>query len=436
MGDWTINDLKVWDERISVIAKDFNLDWFPILYETCDYYEMIGNMSYHGMPSHYPHWSFGKSFERTHQMYNAGLEGLPYELIINSDPSIAYLMRENPLYMQILIMAHCVGHSDFFKNNRMFKDTRPETVIARFRNGRKRIQSYIEDPSIGIEKVEKIIDSIHTIQHHTYKFPKEYISHKEKKAQFVHEFKNSKDNSTWKNINLDKVPIEPEHDLLGFILEHKLNFEEWERDIVEIIREEGRYFIPQIQTKIMNEGWACFWHYRIIHELNLPQKYHLPFIKSHNQVVRPFSGQINPYHLGFCLFNKIEKRHGIEECFFAREIGNDESFIRQYLTQEDCEELNLFSYALKKTDYIIEEISDDDGWKAIKKDLIAQIGTNSMPVIYVESIDEDNILVLHHEHDGRDLEIEYAENVIENLNNLWDGPIKLLTIIEDEPFEI
>ena len=101
--------------------QEEGLDWFPIYYETCDYYEMIGHMSYHGMPSHYPHWSYGKTFERTHQLYNAGMEGLPYELIINSDPSIAYLMRENPMYLQLLIMCHCIGHSDFFKNNRMFQ---------------------------------------------------------------------------------------------------------------------------------------------------------------------------------------------------------------------------------------------------------------------------------------------------------------------------
>ena len=136
MSDWTIDDLKKWDEKIRKIAESYNLDWFPISYEICDYYEMIGHMSYHGMPSHYSHWSYGKSFERTHQMYNLGMEGLPYELIINSDPSIAYLMRENPFYLQILIMAHCVGHSDFFKNNRIFENTRPERVVAKMRNSK------------------------------------------------------------------------------------------------------------------------------------------------------------------------------------------------------------------------------------------------------------------------------------------------------------
>ena len=156
MSDWTFKDLEVWDEKIISLAKSYNLDWFPINYEVCDYYEMIGHMAYHGMPSHYNHWSYGKSFERTHFMYNQGQSGLPYELIINSNPSIAYLMRENPLYLQILIMAHCVGHSDFIKHNRCFKNTDPEHIVSRMRNAKKRLQGYIEDTNIGQEKVENL----------------------------------------------------------------------------------------------------------------------------------------------------------------------------------------------------------------------------------------------------------------------------------------
>ena len=148
MSDWDFKFLEEWDQKINDLANKNDLDWYPIVYEVCDYYSMIGHMSYHGMPSHYGHWSFGKSFERTHQMYDMGQQGLPYELIINANPSIAYLMRENPAYLQLLIMCHCVGHSDFFKNNRMFKDTRADSVVSRFRAAKKRIQSYIEDPTI------------------------------------------------------------------------------------------------------------------------------------------------------------------------------------------------------------------------------------------------------------------------------------------------
>ena len=436
MSDWTFKELEDYDKRIIEIAEGHKLDWFPIVYETCDYYEMMGHMSYHGMPSHYPHWSFGKSFERTHQMYNLGAEGLPYELIINSNPSIAYLMRENPLYLQVLIMAHCVGHSDFFKNNRMFSNTQPDIIVHRFRNARKRIQGYIEDPSIGIIKVEELLDAAHSIQFQTYRFPKEYIPHSVKKKEMIQKFKEQKERGgNVAAMNLDKVPLEKEYDVLGFLCEHAV-LEDWERDIVDIVRTESQYFMPQIRTKIMNEGWASFWHYRILHDLELPAELHLPFIKSHNQVIRPSIGSINPYHLGFHMFHDIERRFGIEECFLAREACNDESFIRNYLTQQMCEDLNLFSYGRKKDNYVVEDVSDEQGWKEVKEDLIRQVGANTIPTIYVESVDKGNVLVLHHEHDGRDLEIGYAEKVIDHVSAIWKSEVKLLTTLEGEPFEI
>ena len=428
MSDWNIKDLEEWDDKIIELAKKHKLDWFPISYA------MIGNIAYQGMPLHYRHWSYGKSFERTHQMYNLGAEGLPYELIINSDPSIAYLMRENPFYLQLLIMCHCVGHSDFFKNNLTFAKTRPENVIQRFKNAKKRIDSYIEDPSIGIEKVERVLDCAHALSMHGSPTCKEYIPHRTRRKELVKLIK-SGDESV-KGKNTDIYPIEDEIDILAFISEMALNLEDWERDIIEIVRQESMYFMPQIRTKIMNEGWASFWHYRLMHDLELPQKYHIPFLKSHNQVVRPHLGRINPYHLGFYLFNKIEERYGLEECFIAREVCHDESFLSQYLTKEDCYELNLFSYSLYKRDYVINEISDNDGWKNIKSSLIKQIGSNSIPKIIVKELKPNNVLRIHHEHDGRDLELSYAEKVVDYITTLWGGVVRLDTVIEHEPFEI
>ena len=130
----------------------------------------------------------------------------------------------------------------------------------------------------------------------------------------------------------------------------------------------------------MNEGWASYWHYTLLHELNLPSEWHIPFIKTHNQVIRPHIGGLNPYHIGFKVFEDIEKRLGIEECFIARETGHDVSFLRQYLTQELCEELGLFTYSDKSKDGVtIDEISDDDGWETVKRDLLTNVGTNSIP---------------------------------------------------------
>jgi len=435
VSDWDFKKLEEWDERICKLAEEAGLDWHPIIYETCDYYEMIGNMAYHGLPSHYCHWSYGKQFERTHQMYNAGMEGLPYELIINSNPSIAYLMRENPAHLQCLIMGHCVGHSDFFKNNRMFTRTRPEQVTLRFRNARNRIQKYIEDPSIGVEKVENILDAAHSIK---YQINRQYIvrpTHEELKADYTDRIKND-ETGEYKDFDIEKIPLEPEYDILDFLINHSRHLKDWERDLLEIVKDESYYFMPQIQTKIMNEGWASFWHYELMHRLELPAKYHIPIIKSHNQVIRPHIGGVNPYHLGFYMFKHIEEKFGIDECFKAREICHDASFLRQYLTEEICYDLNLFSYSKKRAGYSIDEISDNDGWKIVKDNLINGVGDGTIPRIYVEEVQSGNVLCLHHEHDGRDLELNYADEVVKNVRVLWRDEVKLITIIEDEPWEI
>lgn len=438
-SDYTLEELETWDEKICEIAKGYGLDWYEIAYETINYHEMIGAMSYHGMPSHYSHWSYGKSFERTHFMYNTGNEGLPYELIINSNPSIAYLMLENPLYLQILIMAHCVGHSDFFKNNRTFKDTDADTVAMRFRSARNRIQSYIEDPSIGIEAVEKLIDACHTLQYQNDRRGRTRPSEKELRKKYSDLIKNDI-KGEWKNFNLEKIPLEPEYDILKFIMENCPKLSNWERDIINIIHEESLYFMPQIRTKVMNEGWASFWHYKILHDLDLPDEYHIPFLKTHNLVLRPWGLKINPYHLGFEIFKRIERDFGLDECFLARETCNDESFIRQYLSEDLARKLNLFTYSKKSKgrsgDWTVDEIMDDEeSWTEIRKNLLMQVGGNMIPVIYVEEI-KDNELILRHEHDGRDLELDYADRSVAMVRELWKGPVKLFTIIEEEDFEV
>lgn len=434
MSEWSMEDLYEWDKKICAIAKQEGLDWYEIAYETCDYFEMIGNMAYHGMPSHFSHWSYGKSFERTHFMYNAGQEGLPYELIINSNPSIAYLMVENPLYLQVLIMAHCVGHSDFFKMNRTFKDTDADMITAKFRSARSRIQKYIEDPSIGIEKVEKLIDACHSIQYQIDRRGRFRRSERELVDSFIQSEQNT---NKKKDLESIKFPIEPEYDILLFLLENCKVLAPWQKDVIEIIRSESLYFMPQIRTKIMNEGWASFWHYRILQKLNLPDEMYIPFIRIHNLVLRPWGGAINPYHLGFELFKKIEEERGIEECFLAREVHNDESFIMQYLDRDICEKLNLFTYSMKSRngDWTVDDLSDEDGWKEIRATLLSNVAGNGIPTIYVDEVKKDT-LILRHEHDGRDLELDYAENCVRNIKEIWGGPVKLLTKIEDDDFEI
>ena len=436
MSDWTIKDLQKWDDKIIEIAKDYGLDWYPINYEICDYYEMIGHMSYHGMPSHYQHWSFGKTFERTHQMYNLGMSGLPYELIINSNPSIAYLMQENPLYLQVLIMAHCVGHSDFFKNNRIFKDTDADNVVSRFRNARRRIQKYSENINIGHTKVETLLTNLHSISFQVNRYGLKRLTKKQKKQAYIDRVNREKDSGEKSVVAMPrKTLFSSDDDILAFLAEYG-KFDDWELDIINIVRDESFYFIPQIRTKILNEGWASFWHYKIIHDLELDQSMHLPFIKMHNAVVRPHTSNINPYHLGFHIFQKIEREQGLDECFFIRENQDDESAIRCYLDIDDFRDLNLFTYALEKDHYKIEEVSDEAGWLKVREDLIKTTGINNFPKINVEDIDSDGTLVLKHEHVGRDLDIEYADKVIANIQQLWKDKVKMYTILEDELWEM
>jgi len=436
---WTVDELKKWDDIICKKAESYGLDWYPISYEICDYYEMIGHMSYHGMPSHYNHWSYGKQFERTHFMYNQGMEGLPYELIINSDPSIAYLMRENPLYLQILIMAHCVGHSDFFKNNRCFKNTGAKHIVSKLRNAKKRIQKYSEDTNIGVKKVEQLLDALHSISFQTSRYDIPRKTRKEIYNSEIQRYNKLKDEGISLDYKqLDKRLLRPDYDLLSFFLEYYPDkFNTWETDIIEVVRTQSQYFIPQIKTKILNEGWASFWHYKILHELNLGDNHHLPFLKMHNAVVRPHIGGLNPYHIGFYLFQKMERTEGLEKCFEIREVHDDISALRLYLDEEDYRELNLFSYERKKNgDIIISEVADHDDWSTVRDDFLKSVGINAIPQIYVDRVEKDETLVLKHEHDGRDIDLQHANKVVKHIKDIWKKHVKLYTIIEDEIWEI
>ena len=434
MSDWTVADLQKWDDKICRVGEDLGLDWFPIDYEIIDYAEMLGAMAYTGLPTHYRHWSYGKEYERTHTLYNMGQTGLPYEMIINSNPSIAYLMRENALYIHILTMAHCVGHSDFFKQNRMFSHTDPSNIISSFKSAAKYVRQLIEDPSIGIDKVENILDAAHSIKYQVPRYPG--IKYKTR-AEIIESEKDKMMEDPNYNPNLSKVPIRPEYNLLRFIAEHSKNLEEWERNLILIVEESSKYFIPQALTKVMNEGWACTIHQKIINELNLPDSLYLPFIKLHNQVIRPHLGQINPYHLGYTLFQKIIEDKGFEEAKTIREVHNDITFLRFYTDEEFMREHNYFSYSFNKKQQssIVDDVSDVEGWEKVRDAMITNVGLNRIPVVFVEEIEKDGTLSLVHEHDGRDLEMNYARKVFEHIKTLWRGEVKLITVVEDEIWE-
>jgi len=246
------------------------------------------------------------------------------------------------------------------------------------------------------------------------------------------------DTTGWYNdFDIEKIPLEPDYNLLAFIREHNRFLEEWEKDVLHIIEDNSKYFVPQARTKIMNEGWAVLIHEKIIKMLDLPTDYHLAFIRLHNQVIRPHLGRVNPYHLGYKIFRHIEDKHGFQACLDARLSHSDETFIKTYLDEELCNELNLFSFAYQRREGVhrITDVSGEDTWRTIRDDLIKNVGLGSVPTVYVEKLEKDGTLILKHEHDGRDLELSEANRVFEHINVLWSGDVKFTTIIEDEIWE-
>lgn len=440
MMEYTIRQLEHWNEKIEEIVRQEGLNCYPQEFELCSYEDMLCYEAYVGMPTHYPHWSYGKAYEKQKSLYKYDITGLPYEMVINANPCIAYLMKDNTLLLQILTIAHVYGHNDFFKNNRLFaQGTNAETTVEMFKNHADRIRSYIQDPSIGYIRVERILDAAHALRFQTTRvIGEKRISDEEKKQRLLENYyEKTKRTSVLDEKtdisfpNLHKIPLEPTEDIMGFVMEHG-KLEDWEKDIIHIVMEETTYFIPQIETKIMNEGWASYWHYRILNKLKLPQNLHMEFLSRHNQVIKPFMGSMNPYFVGFKMFEDIEKRFGREKIFEVRQLERDESFIRRYLTEELCQELHLFQYGKKGSDYIVEEVADEEGWKKIRNTIVSNTGMATVPTIRVEEVSQkDHTLLLIHEYDGRELDLSYAYETLKYLSTLWGGKVLLRTVIDN-----
>ena len=458
-AEFNIADLEHWDELILEKVAEYGLDCYPQEFEVCNHSQMLSYMAYSGMPSHYPHWSYGKSYEKTKTLYDYGVSGLPYEMVINSNPSLAYLMTDNSLLLQILTIAHVYGHNDFFKNNFTFKTTNADYTIQGFKLHADRIRSYIEDPSIGLSAVESILDAAQALSFQcrrnlaiaktSRKSAEENLMQKEQgdidPYHRIHKKKKTKKQ------DLHKIPIEPDEDLLLFIRDHNPFLAEWEKDVLTIVHQEAQYFIPQVETKIMNEGWASFWHREIVHSLDLPQELHLEFLVRHNQVIRPHPGGVNPYHVGLRLWDEIlladsdlnygdrTPGQGIDKTslarmFQVREVDRDVSFLRRFLTEELVRELNMFQHEEVGKERVITRVADSDDWSVIKESFLRSIGTGTLPVIRVVDADfkHNRSLYLEHCHDGRDLQLEYTEKTLAFVYRLWGRPVHLATRIDDE----
>ncbi len=457
---WTLTDLEYWDDKIRGKVEELGLACFPQEFEICDQGQMLGYMAYHGMPAHYPHWSFGKAYEKLKTLYDYGVSGLPYEMVINSNPCLAYLMRDNSLCLQILTMAHVYGHNDFFRNNFMFRDTGSEHTIALFKLHADRVRDYVEDPSIGLQKVEELLDAAHglSLQCRRYSAVRK-LTREEQEEQALAAAIPPRDpyerihrRPEYKPPDLSKVPLEPEEDILLFIAEHNPYLSEWQRDLLHIVHSEAQYFLPQMETKIMNEGWASYWHYKLMNSLDLPEDLYLEFLVHHNQVIRPQKGGINPYYLGFKVWQDIERRcdeptqeelgrfgppetTGIKKIFEVRESDRDMSFLRRFLTHGLMRDMDIFEHRRDRDRRVVSQISDEEHWENVKQTLLENVGMGTVPVIRITDADyrHNRALLLEHEHDGRDLQTEYLEKTLGYVYQLWGRPILLKTKLQGTP---
>lgn len=412
--DYTMDELIEYNKRIEAIAKDIGLDYFDQEFEIVSFEDMLCYEAYLGMPSHYPHWSYGKSYEKLKVLYQYNIVGLPYEMVINSSPCLAYLMKDNTLLLQILTIAHVYGHNDFFKNNRMFKEyTKPDLTVEMFKNHASRIRNYIQDPSIGYHEVEKILNAAHSIKYHCGIF-----------CNPLYEAS-------------DKIEYPYENVLEFLCMYGELN--SWQKDILTIVLEESRYFIPQIETKIMNEGWATFWHYNILNRLNLDQGKQIEFLKVHNNIISQMPGSINPYYLGFKIWENLYHRYGgdFKVLSSIRHLERDASFIRKYLDFNICRGANLIEYEEEEKYYVVSEVSNEEGWKKVRNTLAEAVGMGGTPRIYVEEIRKsDHTLILEHIYDGREIHLSYATETLKHIQTLWGGKVILRTTLTNIPRRI
>lgn len=443
MPEYSLRELTWWNNRIEEIVREKGLICNNQEFELIAYEDMIACEAYAGMPSHYPHWSYGKAYERIRTLNRYNILGLPYEIVINSNPCIAYLLKENSLLLQIMTIAHVCGHNDFFKNNRLFASaTGAEYTVEMFKNHAVRIREYISDPSIGYGRVERTLNAAHALRYQCARTIGErrlkYDELKKRLQQQCSKMENPfpllepVKPSYVIEPDLKQIPLAPEDDLLYFIGTYA-RLSEWEKDIIDIVREETFYFIPQIETKIINEGWATYWHYILLNQLELPQQLYFEFLKRHNQIVKPYMGAINPYYLGFKLFENLCKRNpqNPNKIFEAREFERDSSFIRRFLTKELCSELKLYEYEKDENEYIVSEIADEEGWEKIRNTIAESSGMGNIPIIRVINWNQkENKLLLEHIYDGRELDMHYANETLKHIVDLWEGDVILNTFAE------
>jgi len=471
-ADWNFDLLEQYQAEIERVAKHYRLDTYINQIEVITTEQMMDAYASVGMPIGYNHWTFGKKFIQTEQTYKRGRMGLAYEIVINSNPCIAYLMEENTMPMQALVMAHaCYGHNSFFKNNYLFKSwTDADSIIDYLLFAKNYIANC--EAKYGIDEVEATLDACHALMNHgvdRYKRPQKLSLDEELKRQEDREkYLESQVNTLWRTLpknpdDNDKktptFPAEPQENILYFIEKNAPLLKPWQREIVRIVRKVSQYFYPQKQTQVMNEGWACFWHYTILNHMYdeglVTDKFMLEFLHNHTNVVAqpeynsPYYSGINPYALGFNMFTDIRRiceaptdedkewfpeiagSNWLDTVHFAMETFKDESFISQYLSPKLIRDFKLFHINDNEDNSYVEiaAIHNEQGYQQIRSILSSQYNLSNLEV---------NIQVINADINGdRSLTLRYIpqnnvplgkskDEVLKHLHYLWQFDVKLV----------
>ncbi|GAC1378724.1 MAG: SpoVR family protein [Ktedonobacteraceae bacterium] len=445
---------SAWEE-----ARKFGLDPFPTHFELVPATVMYEFASY-GLPGRFSHWTHGKSYHRQKMQYDFGLSKI-YEMVVNTNPSYAFLMDMNDLLQNTFVAAHVFGHTDFFKNNAYFQHT-SRRMIDKASIHAERVAKYEFDH--GKAEVERFLDAALSIQEHVdYNLllrGDDSAQKEEKKSSPV----TSEYDDLW---NLDKkakkaaeerdrkpgrapkFPEKPEKDILLFLMRYAPNLQPWQRDILEIVRSEMLYFVPQMQTKVMNEGWASIWHSRIMRQLGdkgvISDSETIEFAQLHSSVLSPSRTSLNPYYLGFKMLEDIEQRWdnptteeqerlgrkpgmGRQKIFEVREMENDVSFLRNYLTEDLIKDLDLYIYKKEGDEWVIAE----KNWEKVRDGIVASMTNFGYPYLVIENGDYrgNRELYIKHLSEGQELDLNYAEKTLQHVYTLWGRPVHLETIYE------
>ncbi len=471
-------DILAIQPEIEGFAREFGLDFFPVIFELVDYDTMSQLAAYGGFPIRYPHWRFGMEYDQLSKGYRYGLQKI-YEMVINTNPCYAYLMESNSLVDQKLVMAHVYAHCDFFKHNFYFSHTNRK-MIDEMANHAIRINRYID--RYGLDTVENFIDICLSLEN-LIDYHSPYIKRRKetdagadseqqprikrlRSKKYMEKFINPpefievqlKELEEKRNQELKPFPSQPERDVLLFLLENA-PLENWQYDVLGIIREEAYYFAPQGMTKIMNEGWATYWHATIMTQRALEPSEVLDYADHHSGTVANHPGRLNPYRIGYLLFKDIEDRWNKgqfgkewEECtdyrerknwdqqlglgrqkiFEVRKLYNDVTFIDTFLTEDFAREHKLFSFAYNKENKRYEIESRE--FYMIKKRLLQSLTNMGQPIISVvdANFKNRNELYLMHHFEGIELDAGYATDTLANLYKIWKRPVHIQTVVNEK----